>query len=488
MQLGAVAVVLAASLHRAFELDRFLVPKELVLHVTAVIAGLCALRAMRALAFTWIDILLFAWLVLGALSVAFAQNRWVGVRALAVSASAAVVFWVARSLREAGLARPLLHAIAFAVVLAAVTSLLQAYGVRLDLFALDRAPGGTLGNRNFIGHAMAFGLPVLLWAAAQSARWIPGVPVVIAALVLTRSRAAWIACAAAMLVFLVALVMRGDGRTWRRFAMIALLAGGGVAAALLVPNALRWRSDNPYLESVTSVASYDEGSGRGRLVQYERSLRMAARYPLLGVGPGNWPVAYPAHAARHDPSLNESEPGTTFNPWPSSDWVAFVAERGLAAALLMLLAFAGLAFAPAEDWLARATLLGTLAAAGVAGAFDAVLLLGAPALLVWSAIGALYSPAPMQRRGLAMFAIVAIVFSAIGAVRSASQLTAMEMYVSDTSLRLASRIDPANYRLRLRLARSGNRKERCGHALAAHALFPNAEAARALARGCGKNK
>jgi len=488
MQLGAIAVVLAASLHRAFELDRFLVPKELVLHVTAVVAGLCALRLVRALALTWIDVLLFAWLVLGALSAALAQNRWVGVRALAVSASAAVVFWVARSLREAGLARPLLHAIAFAIVLAAVTSLLQAYGLRLDLFALDRAPGGTLGNRNFIGHAMAFGLPVLLFAAMQSARWIPGVPFVAAALVLTRSRAAWIACAASLLVFLVVLVMRGDGRAWRRVAAIALLAGGGVAAALLVPNALRWRSDNPYLDSMASVARYDEGSGHGRLVQYERSLRMAARYPLFGVGPGNWPVAYPAHAALHDPSLNESEPGMTFNPWPSSDWVAFIAERGFAATLLLLLVFAGLALSRGEDWLARATLLATIAAAGVAGAFDAVLLLGAPSLLVWSAIGALYGPAASERRGVAMFAIFAIALSAIGAVRSASQLAAMEMYVSNTSLRLAARIDPANYRLRLRLARGGNRKERCGHARAAHELFPNTEAARALARGCGKNK
>lgn len=84
--------------------------------------------------------------------------------------------------------------------------------------------------------------------------------------------------------------------------------------------------------------------------------------------------------------------------------------------------------------------------------------------------------------------MVAIALSAIGAVRSASQLVGMEMYAKNTSLQLASRIDPASYRLRLRLAQSGNRKERCGHARAAHALFPNAEAARALSRGCGKKK
>ena len=61
------------------------------------------------------------------------------------------------------------------------------------------------------------------------------------------------------------------------------------------------------LESIQNVASYDEGSGRGRLVQYERSLRMAAAHPLFGVGPGNWPVVYPKFAADNDPSMNGSE-------------------------------------------------------------------------------------------------------------------------------------------------------------------------------------
>ena len=46
--------------------------------------------------------------------------------------------------------------------------------------------------------------------------------------------------------------------------------------------------------------------------------------------------------------------------------------------------------------------------------------------------------------------------------------------------RRAAQIDPANYRIHLRLARSGNRAQRCEHARAAHALFPSAEAARDL--------
>src|SRR5881398_878863 len=92
---------------------------------------------------------------------------------------------------------------------------------------------------------------------------------------------------------------------------------------------------------MTGVVNYEQGSGRGRLVQYEHSLAMAAHHPIFGVGPGNWAVDYPNHAARNDPSMSDSEGGMTFNPWPSSDWVAFVAERGLAATVLLALALIG---------------------------------------------------------------------------------------------------------------------------------------------------
>ena len=498
IQFGAIAAVLAASASRGFELDRFLVPKELVLHATALLAGLFSLRALRRVGATSVDRFLLLYLLLGAISAALATNRWLGLRALAVSASAIALFWIGRALRECALARPLLGALAAAVVLAAITALLQAYGVELDVFAQSRAPGGTLGNRNSIGHMAAFGLPVVLLAAMRAStasRQLlasTGVAIVSAALVLTRSRAAWIAAAAVVFVFLAALIiaapLRRDGRTWARLLTIVLFAAGGVVAALLIPNELRWRSDNPYLESMKGVAAYEEGSGRGRLIQYQRSMVMAAHHPLFGAGPGNWPVDYPAHAARSDPSMNESEPGMTYNPWPSSDWVAFISERGFAAALLLLLIFFALALSAlrrltsaidVDDALLSTTLLSTLAGAGLAGAFDAVLLLGAPTLLVWVTLGATWAPAPAQRPIRASFAVLVIVIAAVGLVRSASQLFAMEVYASGgqrSSLERASVIDPGNYRLHSRLARGG--RTRCQHARAAHELFPHAAAPR----------
>ncbi|HEX6087747.1 MAG TPA: O-antigen ligase family protein, partial [Thermoanaerobaculia bacterium] len=458
--------------HHSFDLDRFLVPKELVLHVTALIAG----------AFTWrtrttrADLFLLGFLALSAIAVVFATNPWLGVRAMAVSVSGYLIYRAARTVP----AEPLLNALALAVVLASVTALLQTYGVWLDLFTDNRAPGGTLGNRNFIGHAAAFGLPVVLLAALRGSRLAPfGVAIVSAALVLTRSRAAWVAAAVVAVIFIAGMIW--GARVWKRFAVIALFAIGGIAAAILIPNTLRWRSDNPYLESVRGVASYDEGSGRGRLVQYQRSLRMAAAHPLLGVGPGNWPVDYPEFAARYDPSLDNNEAGMTTNPWPSSDWIAFISERGFAAAILLAIAMVLIAFNRSEDALTDITRFATVAGAATTGAFDAVLLLAAPTLIVWATLGALTTRQPPTDKRQPVVAVL-LLLALLGTFRSASQWTAIE--VSKSNITAAAKIDPANYRLRMRLARGGRRKARCEHARAAHALFPQAAEARRLAKGC----
>ena len=461
--IGAIAAVLVAAPWTVFDLDRFLVPKELVLHLTALIAGALTVRRMRP------DRLLVIFLILSALSALLAQNKWLGFRALAISVSSVVLFWAARTLEE----RAIVNGLSIAVVVAAMTSLLQAYGLDTIWFASTRIPGGTLGNRNFVAHLCALGLPLCMLAALRSWRYAPGVAVVAAALVLTRSRAGWLAAAAALLVFCVLSL-----REKRLYALLGI-AAAGAAAALVLPNALHWRSRNPYTETMSNVADYERGSGHGRLVQYQRSLRMAAQHALLGVGPGNWAVDYPRHAARNDPSLSDSEGGMTSNPWPSSDWVAFVAERGLIAAVVLALALLALVRR-------NAALLATLAAVLVAGLFDAVLLLSAPALIAWAAFGALRgTDDPAQPPARAVAAIIAIVLSLFGAVRSVAQLVAMDVYATSSdraSLERAARIDPSNYRLQLRLARGG--RTRCEHARAAHALYPSAEAATAAARGC----
>jgi hypothetical protein len=253
------------------------------------------------------------------------------------------------------------------------------------------------------------------------------------------------------------------------------------------------------------VANFQEGSGHGRLIQYRRTLRIAGEDPVLGAGPGNWAVEYPKYAARNDPSLNNNEPGTTSNPWPSSDWVAFIAEHGLIATMMLLLVFTGIALRATQrlltawtpdDALAGAAALATVFGTLVAGMFDAVLLLALPTLLVWATLGALWSPAqrrlnltPRVQGGLLMALVLC---AGIGVLRSAGQLGAIGIYATQDGtgwLSFASGLDPGNYRIHTQLARSaGSRARRCRHADAAHALYPSAEEARALDRRCSRRR
>ena len=416
MIVGAIAVVLLALPYKAFDLDRFFVPKELALHATAAIAGLIVLARRPRPSLSRVDTFLLAFIGLSLLSALFAENWWLATRALAITASGMTVFWVARALALAGYERALITGLATAVILGALTALLQAYGIEPEYVSLSRAPGGTFGNRNFMAHLSAIGTPIILLCAIEARRsWgfalgTAGMALVAAALVLSRSRAAWLALiVGGALMVLLGWRMRDawtDAVRRRRLTVLAGVSGAAVLAALLLPNALEWKSNSPYLDSVRGVVNYKEGSGAGRLVQYRNSLAMATAHPVLGVGPGNWAVEYPKFASRNDPSLNDE--GMTSNPWPSSDWVAMVAERGFAAAVVFALALFGLivgawmrarAASTPHERLGAVALAATVVIATIVGAFDAVLLIAIPSLFVWSIVGAL-SPAGKPRATL----------------------------------------------------------------------------------------
>jgi len=516
LQAGALAVVLSATVYKQFELDRFFVPKELVLHVVAVLASLLCLSRARTLRLGRVDQFLAGFLVLGVLSALFATNWWLAGRAVALSFSGAACFWCARSVARAGRAPSLVAVLALAGVIGAATALLQTYGLRIDLFSLNRAPGGTFGNRNFMAHLCVIVFPALLVTTlrARSPRlfgwWTFGIAVVAGALVLSRSRAAWLGLIAggivlALLALLVVPRTRGAIR-WRRLVVVLLAAGAGAAAAALLPNTLNWKSDSPYMETARSVVNYKQGSGRGRLVQYKNTGRMSLHHPLLGVGPGNWAVIYPKFASNGDPSLTDER--MTANPWPSSDWMTFVSERGVPAFVLLLLAVVALIVdairalrepGNAEQSLHAWALLGTLAVLLVVGTFDAVLLLPPPALVGWALLGAL-SPAPRERvvvalpaaRRLGAMALVAVV-GGLAVTRSVGQIAAMRVFEASeraSGVERAAALDPGSYRIHLRLAEAYARRGSCknvrAHASAARALYPNAPEPKRLLARCGR--
>ncbi len=522
LMIGAFAVVLAAVPFKAFDLDRFFVPKELALFVTATVAAVFLLDRARQLAVGWVDALLGGWLALGILSAAASTNWWLATRAVGVSLAGATLFWVARALGRTRLAYRVAAGLAGACIGASGTALLQAYGLlESDYISLSRAPGGTLGNRNFVAHLAAIGLPAIVLVVLESRRALGvivgalSVGVASWMLVLSRTRAAWLGLALSGGVLLVAawrfrqLVL--TGKAGRRFIFMLVCAGAGALAALTLPNELRWRTENnPYLETALDVVNFREGSGRGRIIQFQNSLELAMKNPVLGVGPGNWSVEYPRVADLGDPSLNSE--GMTSNPWPSSDWAAFLSERGVPAFVLLV----GVFFALGADALRKLlgarnptearealALAGTLLITAVVGAFDAVLLLGPPSLICWGLFGILAPPgsrwtlsfSEAKRHSLL---VVAAAVGAILIVRSSSQIIAMSVYPEEgmragpirriRAMERASRADPGSYRLHMRVATAqaerGNCRSARKHAEAARYLYPRAPEPARLLRRC----
>lgn len=512
--LGGAAVVLAALPYKTFDLDRFFIPKELVLFAVASLAAVLLLARARRIVVGWPDLFLAGFLAVSAVSAIFATNHWLAFRALGVSLAGGAVFWCARAIGGSRARGALVAALAGATVVASATALAQAYGWETELVSLNRAPGGTLGNRNFVAHLAAIGIPALLYLAlaargfAGLALSSVGIALSMGALVMSRTRAAWLALAITVGVLALLLFARrrviGGARATRRMLFVAVVAGVGAAAALFLPNRLNWRSENPYLETATGLVNYREGSGRGRLIQYRNSVKLGLRHPILGVGPGNWSVAYPRVASPNDPSLGNE--GMTSNPWPSSDWVAFLAERGVIGFALVLLTMVSIALGAlwrffrtttGDEALLALALGGTVLATVLVGAFDAVLLLGAPALISWGLIGALAGngavrwgrPFPDARRRTAT--LVTAVIGGLLVLRGAGQAVAMATYDGSTqtaSLERAALLDPGSYRIRIRTAQRqlarGNCKRARLHAQAARDLYPSAPAPKRVLRQC----
>jgi hypothetical protein len=296
---------------------------------------------------------------------------------------------------------------------------------------------------------------------------------------------------------------------WRGFGVghrsgrLAATSAVCAVLAMFLPNALNWSSDSPYLDSARGMVDYTSGSGRGRVSQYLTSGRMTLSDPVFGVGPGNWPVQYVRHVRGNDASI--AADGMTANPWPSSDWVAFVSERGVVAALALLGVFASLFIGAWRRWpelgadgvLAKVALVGAITATLVVGTFDASLLLAAPAFLAWSILGAASGVGRVGRektfsRGAIAAALTgtAIVLGA-SLIRSATQ-TAAIIAVGPGGTRAgwiaAAPLDPGSYRINLRLAdfyvARGNCEAARHYARRARGLFPHAAAPRRILARC----
>jgi O-antigen ligase len=503
--LGAIGVVLAVVPSPLFDLDRFAVAKESVLLATAALA-VAILPRRQPLDLGIAEAGLTSYAVWSAISAAMAGNHWLAARSLGLTLGGLAIFLAARSAAQRGARTWLVGLLVLAVASAGFTGLAQAYGWSAEWLADSRAPGGTLGNRNFLAHLMVLGIPLAGWLLATTPRRIVAIAAgaatsaMIAAVVLSRSRAAWVGFAAALLsTIVVGALSRGPAPRLPRARLraLAMALGVGALAAVVVPNNLQWRSSSPYRDSLRDVLNYREGSGRGRLIQYRNSLELVRRDPVFGVGPGNWLVAYPSVTTEGDPSFAAADPIPT-NPWPSSDWIALISERGLVGGALWLLTVVTLGIIALrrvrdpDHAVAALAAIGLLVALTVQGLFDAVILLSPPATIAFAGVGALVPPtrgirpasgSGRRQRWLGWLAVLLLGFGA----RSVAQLQSIRIAgdgVPVRRLERAARWDPGSHRLHLLLAMRLGCPAARWYATRAAALLPHHPWPRRLVARC----
>jgi O-antigen ligase len=296
----------------------FLVPKFAALEVSAAL-GLVSFalqratiggprwdRAMRIGVGLVIATTTVAWAVaatrsLGAPYAVDAMARWGSFFGLACGAS------VIADLREPR--QRVLETVTIACSVVAAIGLLQHLELAPLAIPVISRPGSTFGNRNLAAEVMAVALPLGLGAVSGARRksshraLLGSVALMITFLAVTRARGAWFgaACGVGTMVWLV------RERVNRTVLAVAVASAVLAAIAAAVPGRFTGRDagDVKRYSGVVEVLqeSIDARSTalRTRLGLWRRTLAMVRDHPLLGVGPGNWPVAFPRYA----------EPGAT---------------------------------------------------------------------------------------------------------------------------------------------------------------------------------
>lgn len=224
-------------------------------------------------------------------------------------------------------------------------------------------------------------------------------------LIVAGSRAAWIGAALGAVVF-ASLWLRSLDGDQRRRAGIKLACGAACLVMLLmaidpavrVPGRGGSAGVHPS-DRVLDLFSLDSGTERERLVLWQNSLAMCASAPFLGIGAGNWSVAYPAFA-RAVAVLNPKAYNLQRQPEAAHmEALQLLCETGIVGFMLMAAVFLS---ALAEGWRRGMELVPLLAlVVAVLGASIAAYVFQnpVPAAAAFMSLGALVAAPLRQRRG-----------------------------------------------------------------------------------------
>lgn len=217
----------------------------------------------------------------------------------------------------------------------------EAFGVIEFFSERGRRPGAMLGNRNVSARLACLILP-FLWrrcieGSTRRDRLITAAQVALASIciVLSRSRGAWLVAGIGFLALpaMEAMLVQRSTAVFRTSAIrIWAIAIAVALSTALLPSKLGWTTTD-FGDSLSRIVDIESGTGRGRIQQLRTTVRMIRGSWPLGVGAGNWSIAYPEFAEPGDASVDPAAIYPT-DRFPRGDVLGMLAELGLPGLLI----------------------------------------------------------------------------------------------------------------------------------------------------------
>jgi O-antigen ligase len=195
-------------------------------------------------------------------------------------------------------------------------------------------PYGFLGHPNTLGGYLVFLIPpmfalVLLGRRHIGRTWFVSLLLLMAsaaALVLSLSRQAWIACPVSLALLLVLGYARGLVRSAQLKALVAVAVGVTTLTAIAYPAAL------------LRIVERDQGSTQSRLVMNDQALLIIEGSPILGVGLGSYTRAAQTNIPESFANIKRERREVLLKGVVHNKWLLITAELGLVGLALFLVA------------------------------------------------------------------------------------------------------------------------------------------------------
>lgn len=262
---------------------------------------------------------------------------------LAVWLPFVAMVWLASQAAEDHTANEVLvNVIRLAGILVALSAIYDAAGGPLP-WILPKRPNGLLGNRSDVAAFCVAVIPFVFFGLLdQNSRFRDSLCLLllIIAIVISRSRAAWLVSGIVFLLLpLVLLLFVGRDRCLRnRFigslVLFYTVSLGGILVAVFFPwPRLHWVDVSPYSSTLHRLLEFDRGTGMARLQQYKLACAMLVDGFWFGSGPGAWR----RDVVRYIDRIPEI-PGSLVDHTqvPNSEFIKIATETGLIGLVLFV--------------------------------------------------------------------------------------------------------------------------------------------------------